>query len=136
MKLQRSFVDMRGGWPAPRTPDLDDGAAEAADDPALQPDSAQIDDSTHVVCDEAAVVPLGVFVVSVHRHTRFRRLHFTGSCSYRPGWDARHFELLGDAPPSPSHFDARCKHCFKDPRQHVAIDADTASSSGSSSEVE
>ena len=82
-------------------------------------------------------VPLGTYVVSIHPKTAFRRLHFTGSCAYRPGLDAKLFEQLGPDMPDVSLYHARCKSCFRTASDLPRPEGfDTASSSGSSSESE
>ena len=136
--LLHAFVQMRCQWPAPGTPPIADHCAEE-DALTSAPRDEQDGEagSTHVVCDaEAVEVPLGVFIVSVNRRTKFRRLHFTGSCSYRPGWGSPLFEILSDEAPSASGYDAKCKHCFKDPAPASSAGVETASSSGSSSKDE
>ena len=53
----------------------------------------------------------GMFVVSLRRG--FRRLHRVGDCHLEPGIDYKDFRTLDTDRPSPEHYDAACRWCFK-----------------------
>ena len=57
--------------------------------------------------------PVGTFVVSIQRRSKFRRLHVVGSCAYRAGVGFALFEAFGKVMPPLASFTAQCEHCFK-----------------------
>ena len=136
--LQRSLVEMRSQFRTTAIALVEEPAdqEEVPEDPA--PMRNERVSERHVVADPCSTaVPLGIFVVSIHPKTSFRRLHQMGSCSYRPGLDSRLFEELGAEMPHVSHYDARCKSCFRTVLEVPSADGcETASTSGSSSESE
>ena len=62
--------------------------------------------------DRAPAVPVQVYVISVTRGGRHRKLHHVGSCRFVPGVDYKEFEVYGDVMPSKAEVDSRCMWCF------------------------
>ena len=82
---------------------------------------------------EGVGVPLGVFVVSLHPRTGFRRLHQVGNCPLVPGADYAGFKVCGELAPEVSAYDATCKHCFGSGMTTEGGDWDVGSGSSSES---
>ena len=108
------------------------------EEPEAQLHKIRVDPDMIVPRDSASdevVVPSGTFVVSVKPRSGFRRLHRVGDCPMKPGLDYFTFEVLGDAMPEPSKYNARCGRCWREARGNSSgQEADSASSSGSSSD--
>ena len=136
--LQHALVDMRARLEVTTFAPVEEPQKpeDEIDDLASTLDACEF--VRHVASGPTGIsVPLGTYVISTHPKTSFRRLHVRGSCSYRPGFDAKLFEVLGTELPELSHYHARCKSCFKTALALPRPDGfDIASSSGSSSESE